>query len=192
VRILPALALAIVLVAASALPARADGFATPFIGFNFGGDSSDCESFRNCEDKRRNYGISLGSMGNVFGFETDFSYANDFFGKVPGTDSSVFSWMNSLLVGVGAGPIQPYGLVGVGLIRVGLKQITDFSKNSFGYDIGAGVNIYFSRSIGVRGDIRHLRTAQDVPILSTLTNQIFEDSQKLDFWRASAGVSFKF
>jgi opacity protein-like surface antigen len=192
VRILPALALTSVFVAASVVPARADGFITPFIGFNFGGDSSDCRSFSNCEDKRSNYGVSLGSMGSVFGFEADFSYAKDFFGKVPGTESSVFSWMNNLLVGVGKGPIQPYGLIGIGLIRVGLKQITDFDKNSFGYDLGGGVHIYFSRHVGVRGDIRHLRTAQDVPILSTLTNQIFNDSQKLDFWRASAGVSFKF
>jgi opacity protein-like surface antigen len=192
VRILPALALTSVFVAASVAPARADGFITPFIGFNFGGDSSDCRSFSNCEDKRSNYGVSLGSMGSVFGFETDFSYAKDFFGKVPGTESSVFSWMNNLLVGVGAGPIQPYALIGIGLIRVGLKQITDFDKNTFGYDLGGGVHIYFSRHVGVRGDIRHLRTAQDVPILSTLTNQIFTDSQKLDFWRASAGVSFKF
>src|SRR5262249_52685270 len=131
-------------------------------------------------------------MGSAFGFETDFSYAKDFFGKVPGTESSVFSWMNNLMVGVGKGPIQPYALIGIGLIRVGLKQITDFDKNSFGYDIGGGVHIYFSRHVGVRGGIRPLPTAPDVAILSTPTDQIFHHNQKMEFCRASRRGSFRF
>src|SRR3989442_297807 len=103
-----ALAFTLIAFGASVLPARADGFVTPYIGFNFGGDSSDCASLRNCEDKRSNFGVSVGSMGKVFGYESDFGYAKDFFGKVQGTESSVFSWMNNILVGVGAGPVQPY------------------------------------------------------------------------------------
>jgi opacity protein-like surface antigen len=189
---LQALAFTLIAFGASVLPARADGFVTPYIGFNFGGDSSDCASLNNCEDKRANFGVAVGSMGKVFGYESDFGYAKDFFGKLPGTESSVFSWMNNILVGVGAGPVQPYVFAGAGLIRVGLKQITDFNKNSFGYDIGGGVNVYFSKNVGVRGDIRHFRTAQDVPILSTLTGQILNDSQNLDFWRASVGLALKF
>ena len=174
--------------------AGADGFLTPYVGVNFGGDSSNCASLTTCEEKRSNFGISFGSMGSVLGFEVDFAYARDFFGKVPDAESSVFSWMNSALVGVGTGPVQPYVLVGLGLIRprTSLKfaQIAEFTKHALGYDLGGGVQVYFSRHVGVRGDVRHLRTAQDVPIFKALTNEILSN-EELDFWRSRIGITFR-
>jgi opacity protein-like surface antigen len=170
---------------------RADGFITPFLGYNFGGDSN-CATFRNCEDKRTNFGVSFGTMGPVFGFEGDLGFARDFFGKVPGVDNSVFSLTGDLLMGVGRGPVQPYFLLGMGLIRprtsVSLTPVfQEFDKNSLGWAIGGGVAIYPTRRVGVRGDMRHLRTLQDVPIVgSSLQNA------KLDFWRASAGLALRF
>ena len=61
----------------------------------------------------------------------------------------------------------------------------DLSKNAIGYDFGGGVNIMFTHGFGIRGDIRDIRTFQD------LTLGIF-DSQKLNFWRGSAGLVFQF
>src|SRR4029078_12907715 len=110
------------------------------------------------EDKRSNYGVSIGKMGTVFGVEEDISVAKDFFGKVPNSDNSVFTLMSNLLIGVGKGPVQPYVLVGAGLIRPHSSSNVlnfDFKNNSLGYDIGGGVNGHFSRHVGVRGDIRH-------------------------------------
>ena len=104
--------LGLMLLAAAATPARADGFLTPFYGYNFGGDSSNCATFTSCEDKRTNYGVSIGKMGAIFGVEEDISIAKDFFGKVPNVENSVFTLMSNLLIGVGAGPVQPYFLVG--------------------------------------------------------------------------------
>lgn len=188
--------LGILFVAAAAAPARADAFFTPFYGFSFGGDSnSNCATATSCEDKRRNYGVSMGKMGTVFGVEEDISIAKDFFGKVPNVDNSVFTLMSNLLIGVGKGPVQPYVLVGVGLIRPHTSSnLTnfDFKNNSLGWDIGAGVNGYFSKHVGVRGDIRRFHTLQDVdiPVLGNIANQIFV-TQKLDFWRASIGISFR-
>ena len=58
----------------------------PFVGYNFGGDSgSNCVSLTNCKEKRTNFGVSLVSMGPVFGLEEDISYAKNFFGETPGT-----------------------------------------------------------------------------------------------------------
>ena len=65
------------------MPARADGFISPFLGFNFGGDSANCESLTNCEDKRPSGASSLGTTDGIFGFEEDIAYAPDFFGKTP-------------------------------------------------------------------------------------------------------------
>lgn len=184
------------LFACSVAPARADGFVTPFYGFNFGGDSN-CQGFTGCEDKRANFGVSFGKMGTVFGFEEDIAFAKDFFGTVPGVDNSVFTMMSNLLIGAGKGPVQPYVLVGAGLIRthtgVSLTQQFDTQDNSLGWDLGGGVNGYFLQHVGVRADVRHLRTLQDVslPFLGSVVGQVFVP-QKLDFWRASFGISFKF
>src|SRR3981081_2834250 len=117
VRTLHVLVLAAVLLHVAAAPARADGFFTPFVGYNFGGDSK-CPTISACEDKHSNFGVSFGKMGTVFGFEEDIAFAKDFFGTgVPGAgDSSVFTAMSNLLIGVGAGPVQPYVLVGLGVI----------------------------------------------------------------------------
>jgi opacity protein-like surface antigen len=197
VRICQALLLAVALLVGSVAPARAEGFFTPYLGFNYGGDSSNCETLTQCEDKRRNFGFSFGSMGSVVGFEEDIAWATDFFGKVPGAENSVFTLMSNVLVGVGVGPVQPYFLAGVGLIRphTSFEEVAgvvrELEKNSLGYDVGGGVNIYPSRHVGVRGDVRHLGTLQDVPILDTLTKGILED-QKLSFWRASIGIAFRF
>ena len=77
---------AIFLLLASAIaipsPARAEGFISPLIGFNFAGDAN-CPTVQGCEDKRLNYGVALGAAGSVFGFEEEFAYARDFFGTAP-------------------------------------------------------------------------------------------------------------
>jgi hypothetical protein len=182
-------ALAAALALAAATPARADGFLTPFYGFNFGGDQgSGCPSLTNCEVHRSDWGVSVGAM-NVVGFEEDLGYSKNFFGDSPSADNAVLTLMSNLLIGVPAGPVQPYALVGVGLIRPHFKldtsNLVDFESNSFGWDIGGGVNLYFSRSVGVRGDLRKFQTFQDLDFG-------FFTNQKLSFWRASVGLALRF
>jgi hypothetical protein len=170
-------------------PARADGFIVPFLGYNFGGDAG-CPSLTDCAEKRLNFGVAFGSMGTAIGFEQDFSYAKNFFGETPGGDNSVFSAMSNLLIGPGVGPIRPYFVVGVGLIRphvsslVGSVTNFDASNNSLGYDLGGGLALMFG-GVGIRGDIRRFRTLENIDLL------IFT-GQKLDFWRASAGLALSF
>ena len=184
-----AVALAVVL---SPVSARADGFITPFLGYNFGGDSSNCPSLTNCQDKHANFGVSIGSMGGVVGFEADFAYAKDFFGTVPTADNNVFTAMANLLISIPAGPIQPYAVGGVGLVRPHVSlNLRNFStdNNALGYDLGGGLNAFFAKHAGVRGDIRHFHTFQDVSVLRL--NQVF-NGEKLDYWRASLGLILKF
>jgi hypothetical protein len=54
------------------------------------------------------------------------------------------------------------------------------------------VNGYVTPHVGIRGDVRHFHTLQslDVPLFDVAT-QVFV-SQKLDFWRASVGLSLRF
>src|SRR6516162_6751469 len=99
------LVLAAVFVTSCAAPALADGFLTPFAGFNFGGDSTNCESLTSCNDKRLNWGVGLGVTHGIFGFEEEFAYAPNFFGSSSG-DNAVLTLMSSLIVVIPAGPVQ--------------------------------------------------------------------------------------
>ena len=189
-RLPAALALALALVALAPGTAHATGFFIPFWGYNFGGDSSAyCESLTSCQDKRTNFGADVGSMGSVFGFEEDIAWAKDFFGSTPNTDNSVFTLMSNLLVGVGKGPIQPYGLIGIGLVRAHVSTTGGAfgivtGNNTLGWDVGGGLNVYFSTHVGVRGDIRRMKTFSDLSLV------IFTP-QPLEFWRFALGAAFR-
>jgi len=181
-------AFALVLTTLGAVPARADSYVSPFVGFNFGGDSANCASLTSCNEKRTNFGLAFGSTSGILGVEEELGYAKDFFGNVPGASNSVLTLMSNLVLVIPAGPVQPYGVIGLGLIHAHAQLDTSslsLTKNTIGYDIGAGLNIFLVHSVGIRGDVRHMHTLQDV------TLGIFS-STKLDFWRGSAGVTFRF
>jgi opacity protein-like surface antigen len=184
----PRLLLGAVLLVWSAMPARADGFISPFAGYNFGGDSANCASVTNCDEKRLNWGVSIGTTGGVLGFEEEFAYAPEFFGSTPGGQNGVLTLMSNVLIVVPAGPVQPYALAGIGLIRSHAKldaSSLSLDKNAVGYDIGGGITIFLSHALGIRGDVRHFHTLQDV------TLGVFGNDQ-IDFWRASAGLTVRF
>ncbi len=180
------------LVALLATPARAraDGFISPLIGFDFGGDAS-CPSVSNCEDKRLNYGLALGATGRVFGFEEEFAYARDFFGTAPTLNSSVLTVMSSVMLSPKIGPIRPYLLTGLGLIKTHVEftsaSLLTTDNNNLGWDIGGGVTVSVAPHVGIRGDIRYFHSFQDLSFLGfSLGNS------KLDFGRAAAALNFTF
>jgi opacity protein-like surface antigen len=167
-------------------PARAQGFISPLIGFNFAGDAS-CPNITGCEDKRLNAGVALGIAGNILGFEEEFAYAKDFFGSAPGLSSSVLTAMSNVMVVPNLGPIRPYGLVGVGLIKTHVElspsSILTSDNNNFGWDLGGGLIIKFAPHLGVRGDIRYFHSFQDLNL-----GFIQIQDQKLNYGRAAAAL----
>ena len=189
------IALTLAVLALTALPssARAEGFISPLIGFNFGGNAS-CPAIQGCEDKRMNYGIALGAEGSIFGFEEEFAYAKDFFGTSPALkNSSVLTVMSNFLLAPKIGPIRPYVAAGVGLIKTHTEFTTasllTTDNNSFGWDIGGGVHVTVAPHVGVRGDIRYFHTFQD---LTGPFGFSFGVSQALNYGRAAAAVDFTF
>jgi hypothetical protein len=167
----------------------AQGFVSPFLGVNFGGDAQ-CPELSDCEDKSLNLGVALGVMGPVLGFEEELAYSKDFFGEAPGFSSSVLTLMSNLMVIPDLGPIRPYGLVGLGLIKTHVEltpaSVFTTDNNSLGWDIGGGVAI-LGEHVGVRGDIRYFHSFEDLEILGFSLGDT-----KLDFGRASGAVVFRF
>ena len=175
---------------ASVVPANAQAFVSPFIGYNFGGDSG-CPEITNCDDKNLNWGVGVGSLGSIFGAELEFSYATDFFGDTPGVNSSVLTLMGNVLLAPKFGPVQPYGLVGLGLVKTNVEleaaSLLENDNNNLGWDIGGGLFIFFSDHVGIRGDIRYFHAFQDLELFDLALGAV-----KLDFGRAAGALVFKF
>jgi len=184
-----AMAIGLALLAAPAT-ARAQGFISPFIGYNFGGDAG-CPEVTGCEDKNRNWGVAFGAMGAVLGFEEEFGYAQDFFGDAPGFSSNVLTVMSNLMINPKIGPVRPYFLTGVGLIKTHAEltpsSVLSADNNQFGWDIGGGLMGFFNDHVGIRGEIRYFHAFTKFDLLD-----ITIESDKIDFGRASVGLVLKF
>lgn len=176
--------------AAIPAPAYAQGFISPFVGFDFGGDSG-CQTAADCEDKNSNIGVAFGTMGDVVGFEAELGYARDFFGETPGTASNVLTFMSNLMIGPRIGPVRPYVVGGLGLVKTRVEltgpALLETSNNSFGWDMGGGVMVLFGEHVGVRGDLRWFATFEDLSFLGFT----FSD-EKLNFQRAAAALVLAF
>ena len=164
---------------------------SPLLGYNFGGDSA-CPEVTDCEEKNLNVGVGFGRIGNVVGFEQEFAYARNFFGEAPGFDSSVLTVMSNFMIVPNLGPVRPFGLIGLGLIKSRIEftpsSILDADNNHFGWNLGGGLIVFFGDHVGIRGDIRYFHSFQDLEFagFSLLENE------KLDFGRAGRRVVFKF
>ena len=171
-------------------PAAAQTFISPFLGFDFGDDSS-CPAITGCEDKNLNVGAGVGTLGGFFGLELDVSYAKDFFGAAPTYSSSVLTVMSNLIAGPQIGPVRPYATGGLGFIKSHVNfdaaSLLESSNNDLGWNIGGGVMVFPGQHVGIRGDIRHFHAFQDLEILGLPLSDA-----KLDFGRASAALVFRF
>lgn len=168
----------------------AQGFISPFLGYDFGGDSG-CPQVSGCEDKNLNIGVSFGSIGSVLGAELEIAQANDFFGETPGVSSSVLTVMGNVMLAPKFGPAQPYVLAGLGLMKtrveLTLPGLLESSNNHLGWDVGGGVIGYLGEHVGLRGDVRYFHGFQDFDILGFSIGDT-----KLDFGRIYGGLIFKF
>jgi hypothetical protein len=119
--------------------ARAQGFISPLVGYDFGGDAG-CPNLKNCQDKKINASVSFGAMGNVLGVEEEIAYAPNFFGSAPGLSSSVLTLMSNVMLVPKMGPVRPYVLAGIGLIKTHVELTTasvfTTDNNNLEWDVG--------------------------------------------------------
>jgi opacity protein-like surface antigen len=197
-RIYRTLIMAALLCGVSPATARADGLFIPYIGWNFGGDAGG--EFSDAVDSSRlNWGASLAWMGGgVIGFEGDFGYSPDFFGKTDLGGSNVFTAFGNVMLGVPFGGqkgfgIRPYGVVGIGLVYAEGEAFEtagrELNENKIGWDFGGGVMMFFTSHVGIRGDIRYFRTFEALDVLDI---EIENGPGDLDFTRGSVGFVVRF
>jgi len=126
--------------------------------------------------------VWLGSLENV---------------EVVDVQANLTTYMANLVLRVPAGPIQPYGSAGVGLVRVTgninvpfFGNVVSASAQDVAWNVGGGVYLLPSPNVGLRADLRRFQTGdvnwEDIVDLGDLP------LPKFDFWRATAGITIKF
>ena len=184
--------LAIVATAALPTAARGDVLITPFAGVSF----FDGES-------KGNFGASVG-VGSIIGVELDASQTRiGSFVDVPVVDltADVTTVMGNVVVRLPTGAVQPYASGGAGLIRLSgnvrvpfLGSVLSARAQDLGMNVGGGVYLFPSENFGIRGDVRYFRTLGDLTLDEITDIGGIDDLPlpRLDFWRATVGVTFKF
>ena len=191
------IATALAAITLAPVPAHADVLFVPFFGVNFGGDSGKefTEAF---DTSQYNWGASIAFMGGgVFGFEGDFGFSPDFYGKTELGGSSAFTATGNLVLGIPFGGqsgfgVRPYGLVGAGVLKSASDFGTDVAEiddSNMTWSAGGGVLVFFGTSAGIRFDVRYFRTLDDLEILGL---PIAESPGKVDFTRGSLGFVLRF
>lgn len=175
---------------AGAPQARAQGFISPMLGFNFGGVSG-CPQINSCANKQTNLSVSAGKFGTIFGGETEIAYSPKFFGEAAGLSSNVLTVMGNVMVGPKAGPVRPYVLAGLGLMKTHFELSTSSllttNDTAFGYGVGAGVFAFVTDHFGLRGDLRYFHSFPDVTIAGFTLR-----SSKLNYSRVGGGIVVAF
>ena len=169
--------------------AQAQGFISPSLGYNFGGDAG-CRSATDCRDKNWNWGGSMGALGSVVGFEAELTYEGEFTGDRPNR-TSVTTLMGNFMLAPKISIVQPYGLVGIGAIRTGAETTpgTRESETQAGWTLGGGLLLFVHKHVGLKGDVRYYHSFEALDLLGI---DLGRDNNKVDFGRAGFGLLFKF
>ena len=173
--------------------ASAQGYLTGFVGGNFGGDSGVSLDQSIDDTSRLSFGGRLGALGGgIFGGEIDVGYTPDFYGQGTVFDSSsVLTVMGNLVVGLPLGPVRPYFLGGIGLVRRTLDYAPggrpgNVTDSRAAYSLGGGVNFFVSGHVGINADLRYFRN------FSTGNALLDAPDETFNFARGSVGVTFRF
>jgi opacity protein-like surface antigen len=134
-------------------------------------------------------GVEFDASRILLGGIDDISFVN--------VDADVTTYMGNLVLRLPTGPIQPYASAGVGVVRVAgnvdvpfLGNVVSASAQDFGWNLGGGLYLFPLPNVGCRADIRRFQTGdvswEDIANIGDLP------LPKFNFWRATAGVTFKF
>lgn len=184
---------------ALATPARAqDIFAAPFMGLKFGGGTSIVDLELAAEKRAFTMGGSIVVLGDgVIGYEADFGYMPGYFERNDSlplikTGSYVLDLSGGVIAalpaGVTRGGLRPYMVGSVGLINAQAADILEvliIRRTVPGYKLGIGAQGLLSNSVGVRFDLRHVRsfTGDD--------GSLARVGRRISYSRLTVGLMFK-
>ena len=188
------------LVGWSTSTASAQVFVTPQFGGHFGGGT--------IESRTLTFGASAGAMVKVVGFEVDFGFSQGFFPEThPSSSLHVVGDLSTVMANVVVGTFMtnemggPYISGGIGTLRILADEPNGLfvaRGNDLGYNVGAGAIGFFNDRVGVRGDVRYFRDIRSDELVASERGHHAIESDgdvrfgRFGFWRATAGVTFRF
>ncbi len=181
------------------VPAFADLFVTPFMGVKFGGGTSIVDLELAAGEATTTIGASLFHLTNgIIGYEVSFGYVPRYFEKgdrdliKPG--SYVIDLIGNVIVSAPPnftrGGLRPYLVGGVGLIHaeaLDLLNIFQVRRTVPAFDVGVGAIGLLTNNVGVRFDVRYLR--------SLTTNEgesLANVGRRIRYSRATIGLVLRF
>jgi hypothetical protein len=166
-----------------ALPrtARADFFVIPFAGMKFGGSTTIVDLELAAGKKKLVLGVAALKIDNrMIGFEAEFGNIAGYFGNEeeaaerplvkPGSyvNDLTGSLVLSLPPGATGGGLRPYAVVGAGLIHaetLDLIEVLQVRRTVPALNLGVGAIGMLTTNVGVRFDVRHLKSlSSDSPL----------------------------
>ena len=184
---------AVFLVVLGARGAAAQIFVNPFVDTTLSSPSAVGSS------SQPGFGVSIGNVGKVVGFETELSYQPELIDNSANAlaKSRVFTVSGNLLVGPTIGRVKPYGAAGVGNLNLNVTRLSSLvipspesiSSNYLTVNVGGGIMGFVTTHLGVRADLRYYR-AYGFKLTDLETAGLALD--RFDFWRAGVGVVAKF
>ena len=153
------------------------------------------------EQNKGTFGGSVGVGGLVsLEFEAARTSLGSFTG-IPGVDldARLSTYMGNLMLRLPRGPIQPYVSGGAGIVRLSggvdvpfVGSVFSASADDVGYNFGGGV-IFPGTNVGFRADLRRFHAGNlswdDITGIEGLDDVPLP---KVNFWRATGGIIFKF
>jgi opacity protein-like surface antigen len=184
---------AVFLVVAGARGAAAQIFVNPFVDTTLSAPSTSGSR------SQPGFGIAIGNVGTIVGFETEFAYHPELFDNAANglAKSHVLTLAQNILVGPTIGRVKPYGAAGAGDLHLNVTRLSSvvipspesISTNYFTVNVGGGVMGFVTAHLGVRADLRYYR-AYGFKLTDLQTAGLALD--RFDFWRAGVGVVAKF
>jgi hypothetical protein len=169
------LIIALLMVAVFPGTARADFFVVPFLGMKFGGSTSIVDLEQAAGKKKLVLGIAARTVDDgIIGYEVEFGniagyFSNEEFQSSFGPLVKPGNYVNdlsgsvvlSLPPGFTGGGLRPYAVIGGGLIHA--QSVDSFDviivrRTVPAINLGFGAIGMFTNNVGVRFDVRHLRS----------------------------------
>lgn len=169
-------------------PARADFFLIPFAGMKFGGSTSIVDLELAAAKKKLALGIAARQTSDrIVGYEVEFTNIASYFANeevsairpLVKTGSYVNDLTGNLVLslppGVTGGGLRPYAVVGGGLIHARSADFFDVitvRRTVAALNLGVGATGMFTNNVGVRFDLRFLRSLSTDPPTGSVGHHI--------------------
>jgi opacity protein-like surface antigen len=173
--------------------AHADWLLSPMLGQTFGGDTHG--------RVHTVFGAAIGQLDEeAFGWEADFAYSPDFFEGADGdfdftgNNSRVVTAMLNVLASGSTTAIRPYVTVGLGLMQIDVESndgLFESTTRELGYNAGVGLMGLIGDRLGLRADLRYMRSFQNQLPSWTRGIDIDVAPGNFDYFRAGVGLTVR-